>query len=188
MARAGALIGEGKARLLTLTGPGGVGKTRLALAVASAYREFFTDDAVFVPLASLNQPALLAATLARAVGANSEGSDQIWAGNHCVFARQAHVTCARQLRAPPPGRSVHRRLAGVLSPSRHPRDQSRHLADTGRANAPSCSACLAIDLSIPRKSGPSGHSRKTEGARHIASDGAVRAARAGGSPGVHADP
>ena len=86
MARAGALIGEGKARLLTLTGPGGVGKTRLALAIASACREFFTDDVVFVPLASLSQPALLAATLARAVGANSEGGDQ---------PGQATIACLR---------------------------------------------------------------------------------------------
>ncbi len=86
VARAGALIGEGKARLLTLTGPGGVGKTRLALAVASAYHEFFTDDVVFVPLASLSQPALLAATLARAVGASSEGGDQ---------PGQATIACLR---------------------------------------------------------------------------------------------
>src|SRR5262249_46299756 len=64
VAHAVALIGEGKTRLLTLTGPGGVGKTRLALAISSACRELFTDDVVFVPLASLSQPALLAATLA----------------------------------------------------------------------------------------------------------------------------
>jgi predicted ATPase len=86
VARAGALIGEGKARLLTLTGPGGVGKTRLALAIASACREFFPDDVVFVPLASLSQPALLAATLARAVGASSEGGDQ---------PGQATIACLR---------------------------------------------------------------------------------------------
>jgi predicted ATPase len=44
--------------------------------VASVYRDLFSDDVVFVPLASLSQPALLAATLARAVGASSEGGDQ----------------------------------------------------------------------------------------------------------------
>jgi predicted ATPase len=86
MARAGALIGEGKARLLTLTGPGGVGKTRLALAIASTCRELFTDDVVFVPLASLSQPALLTATLARAVGASSESGDQ---------PGQATIACLR---------------------------------------------------------------------------------------------
>ena len=43
------LAGEGS-RLLTLTGPGGVGKTRLALAAASAAAPFFTHGVQFVPL------------------------------------------------------------------------------------------------------------------------------------------
>jgi transcriptional regulator with XRE-family HTH domain len=76
VARASALLAHEKARLLTLTGPGGVGKTRLALAVAMACREFFADGVVVVPLASLNQPALLAPTLARVIGASMEGDQQ----------------------------------------------------------------------------------------------------------------
>jgi non-specific serine/threonine protein kinase len=50
-----------------------VGKTRLALAVAAACARLFADGVAFVPLAALGEPALLAATLAHAVGAAGEG-------------------------------------------------------------------------------------------------------------------
>jgi predicted ATPase len=60
-------------RLLTVTGPGGVGKTRLALEVGATCRDQFADSATFVPLASLAAPTLLADTLAHVVGALEQG-------------------------------------------------------------------------------------------------------------------
>jgi predicted ATPase len=51
-------------RMLTLTGPGGTGKTRLALEVARRTEGGFPDGAWWVPLESIAQPELVAATIA----------------------------------------------------------------------------------------------------------------------------
>ena len=60
-------------RLLTLTGPGGVGKTRLALRLAEDIAGEFADGARFVALAPIGDPGLVVPTMARALGVGEVG-------------------------------------------------------------------------------------------------------------------
>ncbi|SDU43403.1 ATP-binding protein [Gordonia westfalica] len=73
LTRARALLGT--THLLTLTGVGGVGKTRLALAVAAGVRRDFPDGVWVVELADLRQGGLLVQTLCRHFGLPSDSSD-----------------------------------------------------------------------------------------------------------------
>jgi predicted ATPase/class 3 adenylate cyclase len=67
------LAGPG-VRLMTLTGPGGVGKTRLALAVAGRMGGRFSSGVVFAPLAGVTEPGLVVGGIGRAVGADLAGT------------------------------------------------------------------------------------------------------------------
>jgi predicted ATPase/DNA-binding SARP family transcriptional activator len=61
-----------RSRLVTLTGPGGTGKTRLALAAADAARGTFADGVCWVELAPIDDPEVVALAVAGSLGAGEE--------------------------------------------------------------------------------------------------------------------
>ena len=66
-----------RSRLLTLTGPGGVGKTRLALRVAEEEVETFPDGAWFIDLEGLHDEALVPDAVARTLGLRERPSEPV---------------------------------------------------------------------------------------------------------------
>src|SRR5207245_10905624 len=74
VAEIGVLLKQPEMRLLTLLGPGGIGKTRLAIAVATQMRSFFVGGTCFVGLAALSDPQLVVPTIARELGLKESGN------------------------------------------------------------------------------------------------------------------
>jgi predicted ATPase/DNA-binding XRE family transcriptional regulator len=78
-------------RLLTLTGPGGVGKTRLGLEVARRVLDRFDEGVYFVALAPVNEPNLVPSTIAQALGVRRG------AGQSMAEALEQHLRERQQL-------------------------------------------------------------------------------------------
>ena len=68
------LLVQERAPLLTLTGPGGVGKTRLALEAAANLAAEFDDDVLFFPLAAIREADLVPAAIARTLNIRESGT------------------------------------------------------------------------------------------------------------------
>ena len=103
------------ARLVTLTGPGGIGKTRLALQVASGARRAFDDGVWLAELGGLRDPGLLVNEVARSLGLSDRS------------ARWAVASLADYLQA--------QRMLLVLDQCEHlADDRKRELRTRARAN------------------------------------------------------
>src|SRR5690242_13059264 len=72
------LVNDPACRLISLVGPGGIGKTRLAIEVADHVRAIFADGTIFVPLEAVG-PADLLATIAETIGCPLAGAGEVLA-------------------------------------------------------------------------------------------------------------
>ncbi|MCB0106576.1 MAG: tetratricopeptide repeat protein, partial [Caldilineaceae bacterium] len=110
------LFADPSCRLLTLFGPGGIGKTRLALEAATAERATFPDGVWLVELAPLSDPTLVPQTIISALGA-PEGA------GGSTLATLTNYLCTRQALL-------------VLDNCEHLIDTCAHLADALLRNCP----------------------------------------------------
>jgi predicted ATPase len=71
------LMAEDTTRLVTLLGPGGVGKSRLAIEIASATADAFPDGAAFITLENVTEPELLLPSIAYGLGIRDTGEQSL---------------------------------------------------------------------------------------------------------------
>jgi predicted ATPase/DNA-binding CsgD family transcriptional regulator len=91
MAIAQRLLCREDVRLLTLTGPGGTGKTRLALQVAAELSDHFADGVFFVNLAPISNPALVVPTIAQTLEVKETEAQPQLVDHLKIFLRDKHL-------------------------------------------------------------------------------------------------
>ncbi len=110
-------------RLLTLTGPGGTGKTRLALQLAAAVADGYPDGVWFVALEPLRDPTLVLGTVARTIGVVQRPAETVLdalAAAICASAASCSCSTTSSRWSRPPARS-----AGSSGPARPSASSSR---------------------------------------------------------------
>ena len=119
-------------RLLTLTGPGGVGKTRIALRAAADMIDVYADGVWFVPLAPVSAPALVAATTAEAIGVREAPGVPIEETLRAHLRQKAPAPGPRQFRARRGRFPTRHRSPGALSVHPGRRDEPESTPHLGR--------------------------------------------------------
>ena len=153
LADAARLLGDH--RLLTLTGPGGSGKTRVAIELATRVGGKFPDGVHFVPLAAIRDPALIPSSVARSLGLpdsrdirSSSTSLSTCATAQCWSSSTTSSSCWR---APPSSPSCWPRATPSGSWSRVARHCTSRVNRSSRCRPSAC----------PRPDGPTRCERRT---------------------------
>ena len=129
-------------RLLTLTGPGGVGKTRLAIRLAEQLAESFPDGVAFVPLAAVGASDVVP-TILQALGGRESGGELSSARLHRFSASTLSSSCSTTSSIWLPAAGIVSDLLDACAAAQGPGHQPGGAAALGRA-------CHAVPpLSLP---------------------------------------
>ena len=145
--------GAGEARLVTLTGVGGVGKTRLAMRAAAASGPF-ADGVSWCELAPVTDPSAASAAVATALGVRRSAETGVVESVVDFLSLRRHAAGPRQLRAPP-GRhpTLGRVTAAWLPTPGGSRDEPDEAGSRRRARPPrrAAAGAPAIGSTRPRR-------------------------------------